>query len=109
MKTLNVTDFTEFPGPRFMHLGPNSGEEFRKKYLLPTIKELGSNFSVNLDGTMGYGSSFLEEAFGGLVRENVPANIVLEISAHLQSEDPSLVEEIVSYVNDAIEARNVSH
>lgn len=107
MKIMNVTDFTEFPGPRYIRLGPNSGEEYRTKHLIPAIKEFGAEICVNLDGTMGYGSSFLEEAFGGLVRENVPESTVLQLVSNIVSEeDPSLIDEVSDYVNDAIATKN---
>jgi len=67
MFNLKVTDFTKYPGPRFKKLGPNSGEEFREDYLVEALKK-DSEVSVNLDGVIGYGSSFLEEIFGGIIR-----------------------------------------
>lgn len=69
---LNVIDFTDYPGPRFISQGNYSGELFFKEKLLPGFnKALESNCKlvVNLDGTFGYASSFLDEAFGRLVRE----------------------------------------
>lgn len=103
MKTVSVRDFTEFPGPRYEYLGPCSGEEFRKNFLLPAINEYGSQIQIDLDGTMGYGSSFLEESFGGLVRAGVDEAILLELIAHIVSnEDPSLIEEIGTYIRDEI-------
>jgi hypothetical protein len=107
MKTIYVKDFTEFPGPRYIRLGPNSGEEYRTNYLIPALKESDEEICVNLDGTMGYGSSFLEEAFGGLVRENIPESTVLKLVGNIVSkEDPSLIDEVSTYVNDAITTKN---
>jgi STAS-like domain of unknown function (DUF4325) len=60
--------FTKTPGGRYERLGPFSGEEFRKKFLSTPLRE-GKTVLVELDGVRGYGSSFLEEAFGGVVRE----------------------------------------
>jgi hypothetical protein len=61
-------DFSQTPGGRFVSLGPFSGEEFRG-VLKRKLEESSSDVvTVYLDGTDGYGSSFLEEAFGGLVR-----------------------------------------
>lgn len=65
-------DFSRFPGGRYKKDGPYSGEAFREEMLVPALLEaLKSNsvVEVELDGTAGYASSFLEEAFGGLVRE----------------------------------------
>ncbi|TPW33867.1 STAS-like domain-containing protein [Oecophyllibacter saccharovorans] len=58
------------PGGRFKRFGPGSGEEFRDDHLLPALKKAGDGrVTVILDSRRGYGSSFLEEAFGGLIRE----------------------------------------
>lgn len=67
-KVINIaTDYTEFPGGRFRRHGPGSGEEFREKFLVPLLRQRVP-IIINMDGTSGYPSSFLEEAFGGLVR-----------------------------------------
>ncbi|MCG8520865.1 MAG: STAS-like domain-containing protein [Pseudomonadales bacterium] len=103
MKTIRVREFTEFPGPRYRDLGPYSGEEFREKILVPAIKEHGGNITIDLDGTFGYGSSFLEEAFGGLIRnKSITTEQANELASHIISEeDPSLAEEVRSYLTDA--------
>lgn len=62
-----VKDFSKEPFGRFPSDGPNSGERFRKEFLVPAIRS-GGQVCVDLSGAY-YGSSFLEEAFGGLVRE----------------------------------------
>lgn len=60
-------DFSSSPAARYRHEGPNSGQRFREEFLEPALRE-GGMVEVDLDGVVGYGSSFLEEAFGGLVR-----------------------------------------
>jgi len=59
-----------YEGPRFIYLGPYSGEEFRMKYLGPWIDSLkeGESSVVDFAGTEMYSPSFLEESFGGIVR-----------------------------------------
>ena len=65
---INVArDFSKYPGGRFYSDGPFSGERFREEFLVPALKT-GFAVHVILDGTLGYGASFLEEAFGGAVR-----------------------------------------
>ena len=55
---------------------------------------------IELDGVRGYGSSFLEEAFGGLVRLGFePAK--LRNLFDIRSERSSLVAEIWDYVDRA--------
>jgi hypothetical protein len=58
-----------------------------------------------LDGARGYGSSFLEEAFGGLIRVGFSADNVLS-RFELKSQDESLVEEIKGYI---LEQAQFSH
>ena len=62
---IKVTDFTKYPGGRFVKDGPGSGEQFRRDVLLPAFKQSGK-ICVLLEGAYGYPISFLEEAFGGL-------------------------------------------
>lgn len=64
------SDFSFVPAGRFYTDGDFSGQKFRTEFLVP---RLSSNeiVSVDIDDTAGLGSSFLEEAFGGLVREGL--------------------------------------
>jgi hypothetical protein len=65
-------DFTKYPGPRYKESGPFSGELFRDEMLIPALRDAirdGGRVVVNLDDVAGYGSSFLEESFGGLLRK----------------------------------------
>jgi hypothetical protein len=63
-----ATDFSRWPGGRWRTDGPFTGERFRDELLLPALREHG-RVTVDLDGAWGYGSSFLDEAFGALARE----------------------------------------
>ncbi len=70
--TYRIADeFSMTPGGRFRRHGPYSGEEFRDDVLRDLLERAisdGDMLAIVLDGTAGYGSSFLEEAFGGLIR-----------------------------------------
>ena len=68
MKQIDISkNFSDVPAGRYKTDGPNSGERFRNDLLMPAL-QTGEKVGVILDGAEGYGSSFLEEAFGGLVR-----------------------------------------
>lgn len=101
MTTVKIaSDFTRFPSGRYKKGGSTSGEAFRERFLEKPLRE-GQVVRVDFDGTIGYGSSFLEEAFGGVVRAlNVPSEFVLD---HLQlvSTDPSIAEEVRQYIVEA--------
>lgn len=67
-------DFSRYPGGRYRADGKYSGEEFRDDVLVPLLldaKRQNKSITVELDGAAGYPSSFLEEAFGGLVRNRL--------------------------------------
>jgi hypothetical protein len=92
-------DYSETPGGRYVQDGPFSGERFRDELLAPALRD-HSRVEVDLDGALSLGSSFLEEAFGGLVRTGFSADELhsrLTIRASL-----SLYRErIWSYIDDA--------
>ena len=68
--TIRVLDFTEAPGPRFINQGEHSGEQFYvdvlNEKMAQCIRE-NKELDILLDGTAGYPSSFLDQAFGELV------------------------------------------
>ncbi|HXC02243.1 MAG TPA: STAS-like domain-containing protein [Opitutaceae bacterium] len=63
-------DFSDVPWGRYPTDGRFCGENFREELLMPALKSGENKIVVDLDGAEGYGSSFLEEAFGGLVRKH---------------------------------------
>src|SRR5437016_2515802 len=92
MSEILIADYAPSPGGRYISDGPFSGEWFREEVLSPALSaaiQSGEKLTIELDGTSGYGSSFLEEAFGGLIRtrafepEKVRANLVITARAPL--------------------------
>ena len=106
MKTVSLSvarDYSRTPGARYKWQGPFSGEDFRD-FLITKLAD-ADKLVVDLDGTRGFGSSFLEEAFGGLVR----------IAGRLQLDKSGILNriEIVSkqdptYRQEALEAMNAA-
>lgn len=109
MKIKISTDFATAPGPRYRAEGDHSGEEFRIDFLLPRLQDAikaHETLLVDLDGTAGYGTSFLEEAFGGLIRENSFTLSQLEKHITIKSEEePYLIEDIREYLKEADKQR----
>lgn len=102
-------DFSRFPKGITKADGPHSGEALREALvkvltgvdlppgnrILPTL--------VFMDGTMGYGSSFLKEAFGGLVSvEGFTPKYLRHNMRIMSSQDPSLKREIWEYIDTAV-------
>ena len=66
-------DFGIVLGGRWIRLGPCSGEEFYIKKLEPSFlnaKKNNTKLYIELDGTKGYPSSFLDQSFGELARRH---------------------------------------
>ncbi|WP_081259249.1 STAS-like domain-containing protein [Burkholderia territorii] len=99
MTKINVArDFTRWPAGRYRADGPYSGEVFRDEVLVPALAR-AEVVEVELDGTRGYGSSFLEEAFGGLVRlGRFTSEQLLQRIRLTSKEDPTLSKEIQYYI-----------
>lgn len=99
---INVAkDFSPVPLGRFPEDSPFNGTTFREKLLIPAL----SNFArvqVVFDGAEGYGSSFLEEAFGGLIRNEGlrESNLVSQFDL-ISDEDPTVIDEVLSYLHEA--------
>jgi len=92
-------DFSRFPAGRYRNDGPYSGEAFRD-LMVNHLKNEQETLTIELDGALGYGSSFLEEAFGGLVRLGYQtADLLRRIT--LRSADDLLIREIRSYIQRA--------
>ncbi|MFA6554610.1 MAG: STAS-like domain-containing protein [Candidatus Paceibacterota bacterium] len=105
MKIKVATDFTTAPGPRMICEGQFSGEEFRKTLVFPKVSEAISKkckLTVDLDGASGYGTSFLEESFGGLIREDgLTLDTIDSVIEFISKDEPALLVEIREYLQEA--------
>ena len=103
---INIAEtYTKTPGGRYIKEGKFSGEDFRINILKPAFEKFissNSEMTVILDGGFGYAPSFLEEAFGGLVRE-LNDDRVSQIKI-ISDEEPKLIDDIKKYISDALEA-----
>ena len=111
MITISIAkDFSRIPGARFPQEGDHSGQEFRTQILLPKLREAISckdKLCVILDGTAGLGTSFLEEAFGGLIRvDNIPYQQIMDTLDLVSDEDEDYKDEIFQYLKDAYEQKS---
>ncbi len=91
---LLVVDYSSSPGPRYCNQGEDSGEDFYHTKLNASFYQAVSNnmvLRVTLDGTDGYASSFLDEAFGNLIFDFGKNNV----SNHLRiksEEEPEWID-----------------
>ena len=99
-------DFSEFPAGRFRADGDASGEAFREDFLVKALNSF-ERVEVIFDGVAGFGSSFLEEAFGGLVRECQIDQGFLEERLMLSTNEQALkdfVQLALRYIQEAEQA-----
>lgn len=92
-------DYSDEPGGRYYSDGSHSGERFREEFLAPALR--GADVvEVDIGGVLAFGSSFLEEAFGGLVRLGFAAR---DLHARLRvvSGSPTHRKRIWRYIDDA--------
>ena len=61
------SDFSKKPFGRYREDGKFSGSRFRDEILIPAL-DAHEKVEIYLDGVISFGSSFLEESFGGTVR-----------------------------------------
>ena len=116
MDTLNLNiakDYTPAPGPRYEREGDWSGELFRKNIFFPLMNQAINEdkmLIVDLDGTAGYGTSFLEEIFGGLIREhNLDYDKILQHLEIKSDEEDYLKDDINIYLNEAKEQKKMAN
>lgn len=78
---IKVADFSVYPSGRDAIDGDFNGQKFREEVLVPAVKKAqstGQKIHVSLAHVLSFGSSFLEEAFGGLVRKRIVDKNFLE-------------------------------
>lgn len=99
-KIINIAhDFAAEPYGRYLEDGDTNGTRFREDFLVPALNSK-EQIIIVLDSTEGYGSSFLDEAFGGLVRINgFEPNELHEKIEFISEDDPSLITEIWEYID----------
>lgn len=104
MYKINIAkDFSDAPGGRYVKEGKFSGEEFREELLVPKYieaNEKGVKLLIDLDGTYGYATSFLDEAFGGLGRR-YPNDDVASKLDFISKDQPGIVEVINKYIKNS--------
>lgn len=104
MKYKVSEQFSKTPSARTEKEGKHPGVNLRSA-LAPLIKkciEDAEELTIELDGTHGYGTSFLEEVFGGLIREEHFRYEDLKNTLNfISEEEPELIDEIWQDIEDA--------
>lgn len=93
------TEYTRYPGGRLRRHGPYSGEAFREDVLAPLLQEF-EKVHLNLTETSGFGSSFLDEAFGE-IGKRLGYEVCKKRLTFQSDDDPTLVELIWGKIKKA--------
>lgn len=71
-------EFSKTPFGRYPSDGENNATKFRENFLRNAFSGQDAEVVIDFSSVnLGVGSSFLEEAFGGLVREGVTPKVIL--------------------------------
>jgi hypothetical protein len=100
--------FSRSPAGRNLEDGPFSGERFREEFLVPALNQNDARFEVDLRGALTLGSSFLDEAFGGLVRVHRFAPRELKRRMDIHADLDMYVSKVWGYVDEAGRKERVS-
>ena len=108
MKRLKIAEeFSPVPIGRHRSDSKKSGEAFRDDLLFPRVDKAIKEKDVlviDFEGMEGLSSSFLEEAFGGLVRvKGLPAETVIKTLKFIpmNSHFDPYIENVKAYIRDA--------
>jgi hypothetical protein len=105
-KTIVIAkDYSETPAGRYRTDGSYTGERFRDELLYPAFQD-NDSVVIDLNGTLGYGSSFLEEAFGGLIREKGMTLSEIQKKMTITSSRALYKNRIWKYLEDAQVEKN---
>lgn len=101
---VKLADFSEFPAGRYREDGKSSAEQWRDEHLIPALRE-NERIVVEMDGVMGIGSSFMEEAFGGILRHSEFTEADLAAKMRLRTDFKDVDERAWRFISNQ-EARN---
>ena len=88
--TIRVADdYSPTPLGRYKRHGEFSGQRFREEFLIPALNQ-NRKIIIDFDGVAGLPSSFLEEAFGGLIRIGIISAVDFFERVTIRASSPSL-------------------
>lgn len=102
-KLIIASEFSPITGGRTPEEGDFSGELFRDEVLAPKYREClenGECLEIVFDDCYGIGTSFLEEAFGGLVRKYKYMDVLKHIRL-VANDDETILVNVPKYIKAA--------
>lgn len=108
MKLRISKEFSETLGGRFKSDGEHSGEEFYESLLKPYFLEVldtDNILTIDLDGTYGYPSSFIDQSFGELSRVYGKKEVLKKLK-FISNDQPGLVKLIKENIENPNQLKN---
>lgn len=102
IKIVIKEEFSDCPGARYRKDGPNSGEEFYDRLLLPRFQKAldkQEKLVIVLDGVWGYPSSFVSGSFGKLA-VIYGSKRVLDVIDFISEESETRKNRIIDEIKD---------
>lgn len=100
-----ATQYTRTPDVRYESQNKGkSGEGFRENLLLPKLQDCIARqeiLVVIFDGCRGAGVSFLEEAFGGLIRKGISYEDIQRYLQVVWNSNPRKLQQINNFIKKA--------
>lgn len=100
--TILVSEYTDMPIGRDGLDGPKNGKDFRENHLIPALREC-EIVKVDFNGTLGTAPSFLEEVFGGMVRNRHMTAVELLRRVPVVYKFESVKNNVKKYIREADE------
>lgn len=100
--TIKIADWSTTPGARTISTGKYSAEEYYNTILGPVVEsaaEANRKLTIDLDGTAGYASSFLDE-IAHRIGKDASWNWLCNKLVIVSTEEPYLAEELEGYITD---------
>lgn len=108
MKLKISKEFSETLGGRFKSDGEYSGEEFYESLLKPrflNVLNTDDVLIINLDGTYGYPSSFIDQSFGELSRVYGEKEVLKKLE-FISNDQPGLIKIIKDNIENPNQSKN---
>lgn len=99
-----ANDFHKRPSGRYKTDGEYSAEHLRK-IIIDKLKSSDEKLFINISGLSMFSSPFIDECFGGMIRNNLICKDELLqqiefISDEYSDKDKSIIERILSTINE---------
>ncbi|MET3891051.1 hypothetical protein ABIE41_002127 [Bosea sp. OAE506] len=106
-----ASDFSPYPGGRYRTDGAWNGQAFREEKLVPALQR-ADVVTVDLDDVRGLPPSFLEEAFGGLLRDgfklpDLEKRLKIEARSRQFARYPAMIWQMMQQASGNVSARAV--